>query len=210
VKRDRWLLRLAHPRRAGLARLGRARPRALPARHLLKASFVPAPIRRRTAILPDAAPVRRLPCSKLDQFVDAFNINIRPLPHFSAEPDGGHAAPVRESRGAASMPAARERPAEKPALSDRLRVALLVPLDHLLPGTNSILEWPAALLPFQETGVHALLERPRLLLADDMGLGKTVQAIAAIRILCQHRAIERTLLVVPASIIDQWRREFER
>ena len=65
-------------------------------------------------------------------------------------------------------------------------------------------------MQYQNEGVHALLNQHRILLADDMGLGKTVQAIAAIRILCQHRAIERTLLIVPASLIDQWRREFAR
>ena len=53
----------------------------------------------------------------------------------------------------------------------------------------------------------ALIKRDRILLADDMGLGKTVQAAAAIRIMCIRRDIERTLLVVPASLRQQWRRE---
>jgi SNF2 family DNA or RNA helicase len=68
-------------------------------------------------------------------------------------------------------------------LAARLRAALLLPLDVLLPGEGSILEWPAALKEYQIAGVHALLTGDRLLLADDMGLGKTVQAIAAIRAL---------------------------
>ena len=47
----------------------------------------------------------------------------------------------------------------------------------------SQMEWPGELMPFQISGVQALLEMNRLLLADDMGLGKTVQTVAAVRIL---------------------------
>jgi SNF2 family DNA or RNA helicase len=43
-----------------------------------------------------------------------------------------------------------------------------------------------------------------------MGLGKTVQAAAAIRILCLQRQVQGALLVVPASLLDQWRRELRR
>lgn len=95
-------------------------------------------------------------------------------------------------------------------MAERLRAALVLPLDRLLPGEHSVLEWPSPLMPYQTTGVRELVERPLLLLADDMGLGKTVQAIAAVRILCRRRAIVRTLLIVPASLIDQWRRELAR
>jgi len=97
-----------------------------------------------------------------------------------------------------------------PSLADRLRELLAVPLDALLPGPETILDWPAELLPYQVDGVRALLNRHRILLADDMGLGKTVQAAAAIRILCHRREVERVLLIVPASLRDQWRRELAR
>ncbi len=97
-----------------------------------------------------------------------------------------------------------------PSLADRLRQVLAVPLDALLPGPGTILDWPAPLLEYQVTGVRALVERPRLLLADDMGLGKTVQAIAALRILCHAKRVHAALLVVPASLLGQWRRELRR
>lgn len=101
-------------------------------------------------------------------------------------------------------------PARVPSLAARLRAVLLAPLHVLLPGDASVLEWPSALKGYQLEGVRALLESERLLLADDMGLGKTVQAIAAIRLLSIRREIERTLVVVPASLVDQWRRELAR
>ncbi len=97
-----------------------------------------------------------------------------------------------------------------PSLAQRLRAALLVPLDALLPGETSLLEWPSTLRDYQIEGVRAVLERDRLLLADDMGLGKTIQAIAAMRIMCRQRQIQRTLLIVPAGLMDQWRRELNR
>ncbi len=101
-------------------------------------------------------------------------------------------------------------PSAAPALARRLRAALHLPLDRLLPGPESVLEWPGPLMAYQLEGVQALMTRSRVLLADDMGLGKTIQAIVAVRILCIQRAIDRVLLVVPASLIDQWRREFAR
>ena len=74
----------------------------------------------------------------------------------------------------------------------------------------SQMEWPGKLMPFQIDGVHALLEMNQLLLADDMGLGKTIQTIAAVRILRARGEIETCLVIAPASILDQWRREITK
>ena len=52
-----------------------------------------------------------------------------------------------------------------------------------------------------------MISRDALLLADDMGLGKTIQAIGALRILFLQRRIESCLLIVPASLVGQWRKE---
>ncbi|MEE2680863.1 MAG: DEAD/DEAH box helicase [Planctomycetota bacterium] len=74
------------------------------------------------------------------------------------------------------------------------------------------------LRPYQRSGLSwlAFLDRFGLgaCLADDMGLGKTIQLIA----LLQHERetseqpelIGPTLLVVPMSVLGNWRREFER
>ena len=77
----------------------------------------------------------------------------------------------------------------------------------LLPGPGSVVEWPGELMAFQMDGVQALLESRRLLLADDMGLGKTLQVIAALRVLFLRGDIESALVVAPANVLDQWRRE---
>jgi SNF2 family DNA or RNA helicase len=91
----------------------------------------------------------------------------------------------------------------------RLAAALQCPVTSLATP-NRILEWPAPLLPYQREGVMALLARQSLLLADSMGLGKTVQAIAALRILFHQEKIKSALVVCPASLLMQWRREFTR
>lgn len=88
----------------------------------------------------------------------------------------------------------------------RLAARLQPPLARLT-APNGVLEWPAPLLPYQQEGIAALLMRPSLLLADDMGLGKTVMAIAALRILFLQARIASALIVCPASLLAQWRRE---
>jgi superfamily II DNA or RNA helicase len=65
------------------------------------------------------------------------------------------------------------------------------------------------LYPYQRDGVRRFFEAGRLLLADDMGLGKTTQAIAACHALLETRRISRGLLIVPASLKRQWKREWE-
>jgi HJR/Mrr/RecB family endonuclease len=91
----------------------------------------------------------------------------------------------------------------------RLAAALQPPLSALC-APHGVLDWPAPLLPYQREGIGALLSRRELLLADDMGLGKTIQAIAALRILCYQQQIESALVVCPASLVRQWRRELGR
>ena len=66
------------------------------------------------------------------------------------------------------------------------------------------------LLPYQIQGAVFAACRGRVVLADDMGLGKTVQALAATELLRRHRGIRRVLVVAPASVKYQWKKEIEK
>ena len=115
------------------------------------------------------------------------------------------ATPLPETREASSTRTQSER--HDLTLAAQLWAVLAAPPKLSLSPGNTILEWPRELMPFQQDGVRALLDMDRLLLADDMGLGKTIQAIAALRILRARRSIRSCLVVAPASVLDQWRRE---
>lgn len=114
------------------------------------------------------------------------------------------------SAGSASpddLPSLSPGEPSRESLLSRLWRVLALPWSPLLPGPGSVVEWPGELMPFQLEGVNALLESRRMLLADDMGLGKTLQVIVALRVLFLRREIESALVVAPASVLDQWRRE---
>ncbi|WP_374163805.1 DEAD/DEAH box helicase [Arcticibacter sp. MXS-1] len=68
------------------------------------------------------------------------------------------------------------------------------------------------LYDYQEDGLRWLLHRVinRLggILADDMGLGKTAQIIALIANVLERKLLERILIVVPSTLLENWRREF--
>ena len=131
----------------------------------------------------------------------------------AADPSSKAVPAVSGDRARLSPSNAQSRdPRERSAytLPERLRRVLAPPLDHLLPGPDSVLEWPGELMPFQLNGVKLLLDSERLLLADDMGLGKTLQVIVALRVLFIRRDIGSVLVVAPASILDQWRQELQK
>lgn len=81
-------------------------------------------------------------------------------------------------------------------------------------------ELRARLRPYQEEGVKWLWFLNRIglsaCLADDMGLGKTIQVIALFLLLKKERGQEKgtvrrpNLLVLPASLIANWKSEMER
>ncbi len=72
----------------------------------------------------------------------------------------------------------------------------------------------ATLRPYQQAGVNWLWLLSRLglgaCLADDMGLGKTMQVIALLLALKKRRAGRPSLLVLPASLMGNWKAELER
>lgn len=74
----------------------------------------------------------------------------------------------------------------------------------------------ADLRPYQKRGFSWLVKNLRLgigsLIADDMGLGKTLQVISAIAWLkaAGELAKQRVLVVVPATLLVNWKREVKR
>lgn len=96
----------------------------------------------------------------------------------------------------------------------RTRSAALHHLSTLAPAP--IPAWFAATLrPYQQLGVAWLwhLYRQQLggILADEMGLGKTPQALALLAAATsESRATLPHLVVVPASLMENWRREAAR
>lgn len=68
----------------------------------------------------------------------------------------------------------------------------------------------ADLFPYQKEGVEFALFRKTAIIADEMGLGKTLQAIITA---IQKKVVfgfRKTLVVCPASLKEQWKKEIEK
>lgn len=67
-----------------------------------------------------------------------------------------------------------------------------------------------SLYPYQEESVDFMIDRGQVLLGLVMGAGKTVTTIATIERLLESGDIDRCLVVVPASLKYQWKREIDK
>jgi SNF2 family DNA or RNA helicase len=68
----------------------------------------------------------------------------------------------------------------------------------------------ADLYPYQKEGAEFCLFRKYAIIADEMGLGKTLQAIAVAILKKKHFGFKKTLVVCPASLKEQWKKEIEK
>lgn len=57
--------------------------------------------------------------------------------------------------------------------------------------------------------IYCFVNRLGGILGDDMGLGKTAQIIALVAVLTEKALAERILIIVPSTLLENWRREFE-
>ena len=138
---------------------------------------------------------------------------------------GGTAAPVVARKvqrvSAARIPELQEMldelsPDYQPPTAWRRRAEALRDLERLEPAPLPP-TFAATLRPYQQIGVAWLwhLHRHDLggVLADEMGLGKTAQAIALLSAIA-HATPEKerrpSLVVCPASLVENWRRECAR
>ncbi|MBG28416.1 MAG: serine/threonine protein kinase [Opitutae bacterium] len=153
-----------------------------------------------------------LPKSK----VEKFHLLQRRLAGNPQAPLLGHGKfPVSKVR----VPEAEEMIAEldpnfKPPETWKALGVALRDLSQLKPAPLSQ-ELDACLRPYQKIGVawmlHLFTHKLGGILADEMGLGKTVQALALIEGLqSQSRLPGCCLVVCPASLVENWRREAER
>ncbi len=68
----------------------------------------------------------------------------------------------------------------------------------------------ATLYPYQKEGVRFATFRRGAILADEMGLGKTLQAITTAIMKKKLFGFKRTLVICPASLKEQWKKEVEK
>ena len=66
------------------------------------------------------------------------------------------------------------------------------------------------LYPYQEEGVRFATFRKAAIIADEMGLGKTLQAITTALLKRKIFGIDKTLIVCPSSLKNQWKLEIEK
>ncbi|MDA0838354.1 MAG: SNF2-related protein [Planctomycetota bacterium] len=66
------------------------------------------------------------------------------------------------------------------------------------------------LYAYQRTGAKFLISAKKALLGDEMGLGKTIQALAALVHLANTQGDIRVLILCPAGLTDNWKRETRR
>src|ERR671927_832540 len=65
------------------------------------------------------------------------------------------------------------------------------------------------LLPHQVVLTHRIASASprRYLIADEVGLGKTIETALILRELASRGELTRALMVVPAGLVENWRRE---
>ncbi len=109
---------------------------------------------------------------------------------------------------AAAFPLIRIRPEVQEKIETAYEEEMLEKLSkEYLPDYSLI---NAELFPYQKEGVEFALFRKTAIIADEMGLGKTLQAIVTA---IQKKAVfgfRKTLVVCPASLKEQWKKEIEK
>jgi SNF2 family DNA or RNA helicase len=93
-------------------------------------------------------------------------------------------------------------------LTNATRLSLVYEYDKLLSISNSKIV-PE---PYQLLAVKKVMEslRQRFLIADDVGLGKTIEAGLIMQELAARKRGDRVLIIVPAALQDQWKKEMQR
>jgi SNF2 family DNA or RNA helicase len=109
---------------------------------------------------------------------------------------------------ATDFPHIRIRPEVVEKIEAAFETEMLISLrDRHIPDFSII---KADLYPYQKQGVEFALFRKNAIIADEMGLGKTIQAITTAILKKQIFGFTKTLVVCPASLKEQWKKEIEK
>ncbi|HML53153.1 MAG TPA: SNF2-related protein [Solidesulfovibrio magneticus] len=134
----------------------------------------------------------------------------------------GYATVFFRSHGERRVPADSLRPAEDrfdhivqgmaPATPERLeRLWLAIEAEELplMENATTLTSAKVDLLPHQVVLVHRVANaRPkRFLVADEVGLGKTIETALILRELASRGELTRAIMIVPAGLVENWRRE---
>jgi len=100
------------------------------------------------------------------------------------------------------------KPATPEAL-ERLYMAIEAEELPLMESATTLTSAKVDLLPHQVVLVHKVSNGGprRYLVADEVGLGKTIETALVLRELASRGELERALMVVPAGLVENWRRE---
>lgn len=92
---------------------------------------------------------------------------------------------------------------------ERLALAIEAEELPLMESAAVLTSAKVDLLPHQVVLVHRLANaRPRrFLVADEVGLGKTIETALILRELASRGELQRALMIVPAGLVENWRRE---
>ncbi|MGA2402993.1 MAG: DEAD/DEAH box helicase, partial [Syntrophobacteraceae bacterium] len=104
---------------------------------------------------------------------------------------------------------ARGMAAATPELAEKLWLALEAEEIPLMESAAALTSAKVDLLPHQVVLVHRVANaRPkRFLVADEVGLGKTIEAALILRELASRGELRRAIMIVPAGLVENWRRE---
>ena len=96
-----------------------------------------------------------------------------------------------------------------PELLEKLWLAIEAEELPLMDSAATLTSAKVDLLPHQVVLVHRVANaRPkRFLVADEVGLGKTIEAALILRELASRGELTRAIMIVPAGLVENWRRE---
>ena len=100
------------------------------------------------------------------------------------------------------------RPEVRDKVERTFELSMLKELERIHKPDYSLIK--AELFQYQKEGVEFILFKKAAIIADEMGLGKTIQAAAAAVLKKQIFGFNKTLVVCPATLKAQWKKEIER